>query len=315
MGKTVVSRCRDPRWNLALEEYLMEREENLLYLWRNEPSVIIGRNQNPYAECSPSLLQQRGIHLVRRKSGGGAVYHDPGNLNITLVSPSTQDAPEKNFLFLRQTLEDLGISAQVSGRNDLEVQGKKVSGSAFYESDGRLCHHCTMLVSTDFSAMGDCLTPSRLKLASRGIDSVRSRVGNLSEFRQDLTVEMLASALIRRAGGECRYLSPEQLAEIPEITKKAERYGSFSWNFGESPGADLRFEGKFPWGLVTVELAAAGGKIKSCRIYTDSLQTEGFEDLASRLEGTALEKNALAAVLLNGTDPTRGKDLLSLIEI
>lgn len=313
MTEVLISRCRDPRWNLALEETLIDRGAHLLYLWQNEPSVILGRNQDPYSECEPEKLAEKGIHLVRRKSGGGAVYHDLGNLNITFLSEKSPEAPEKNFAFLTAVLKSLGAEARVSGRNDLEVGGKKISGSAFYETETAFCHHCTMLVSTDSAAMAEALKPSRLKLQSKGIASVRSRVANLEEICPGLTAETLSAAIVRRAGGTPRYITRQDMEAVPEIAGKAERYGSWEWNFGESPSANLVRERKFPWGLVKAELRIRSSVIEACRITTDSLDAEPFSRLSAALTGRKPEREDLLDALSVLPDRQVRQDLLSLL--
>ena len=315
MMNILISRCRDPRWNLAMEEYLIEDGKTLLYLWRNDPSVIIGRNQNPYAEVSLDVLKNQSIYLVRRKSGGGAVYHDPGNLNITLLTKKAPDTVENNFCFLISTLKTLGIHSQVSGRNDLESAGRKISGSAFYETEDRFCHHCTMLVHVDLMRLQQVLTPSKLKLSSKGIQSVRSRVANLSELNPAVTVESLAEALCRQAGGQIWEMSREQMEEMPGIREKAQRYSSWEWNYGESPSSNLCYEKKFSWGTIQAELNVVNGRIASCMISTDSLRTEGFRELSEELKERPFQKNSFSDAIRNFPDPEIQKDLSELFEL
>ena len=308
----LVSQCRDPRWNLAAEEHLIEKRKPLLFLWRNGPSVILGRNQNPFAECSPELLQKDGVFLVRRKSGGGAVYHDGGNLNITMVCKSCPQALQNNFRFLQKALGSLGLEAKHSGRNDLEIDGKKISGSAFYEKDGMLCHHCTMLVDVNREAMARYLTPPALKLQAKGIASVRSRVVNLRDLKPELTVELLQKTLIQRAGGRECLLSLSEMQQDPDICRKAQQYSAWDWTYGESPESNLTLEKKFSWGLVTAELLVTDGKIQNCRISTDSLISEGFEALSRDLQGLAFRRESLEPVLDGVKEPEIRRDLKNL---
>ena len=188
----------DPYENLALERHLLERVEAgacVLYLWQNENTVVIGRNQNPWAECRTALLAEEGGHLARRLSGGGAVFHDLGNLNFTfLVQKPDYDVDRQTQVLLR-ACRSLGVPAERSGRNDLLAQGRKFSGHAFYAHEGRCYHHGTLLVAADLERMGRYLRPSAAKLRSKGVPSVRARVANLREFLPGLGVEDMAEQL------------------------------------------------------------------------------------------------------------------------
>ena len=189
----------DPYENLALEEALLDRVrpgELILYLWQNERTVVIGRNQNPWKECRTALLAEEGGRLARRLSGGGAVFHDLGNLNFTfLMAAEDWDLP-RQLTVLERACQSLGIPAQRSGRNDLLADGRKFSGNAFYKHNGKAYHHGTLMVDVDLEKVQRYLSPSKAKLAAKGVDSVRSRVVNLREFVPDLTIPQLADALI-----------------------------------------------------------------------------------------------------------------------
>ena len=188
----------DPYENLATEACLMKhcpQDSAILYLWQNEKTVVIGKNQNPWKECDLPLLQDDGIRLARRKSGGGAVYHDLGNLNFTFLLPLSDYDPLRQLDVICSALRRFGISAQRTGRNDITVDGRKVSGSAFQKSGGIGCHHGTLLVASDVEKMSRYLRPSAEKLQTKGVDSVRSRVVNLQALFPELSVENLAAAV------------------------------------------------------------------------------------------------------------------------
>ena len=193
------SRSFDPYENLALEEALLSRVgegELILYLWQNEGTVVIGRNQNPWKECRTALLAEEGGHLARRLSGGGAVFHDRGNLNFTfLMNEADYDLP-RQLTVLERACRSLGIPAQRSGRNDLLAEGRKFSGNAFYKHAGKAYHHGTLMLDVDMERVSRYLSPSKAKLAAKGVDSVRSRVVNLREFVPELTIDRLADALV-----------------------------------------------------------------------------------------------------------------------
>ena len=199
--RLLVCRARgtDPYENLALEEALLSRVgkgELILYLWQNERTVVIGRNQNPWKECRTALLTGEGGHLARRLSGGGAVFHDLGNLNFTfLMSAEDYDLP-RQLTVLERACQSLGIPAERSGRNDLLADGRKFSGNAFYKHNGRAYHHGTLMLDVDLEMVQRYLSPTKAKLAAKGVDSVRSRVVNLREFVPELTIDRLADALI-----------------------------------------------------------------------------------------------------------------------
>ena len=189
----------DPYENLALEEALLNRVgegELILYLWQNERSVVIGKNQNPWKECRTALLEQEGGHLARRLSGGGAVFHDLGNLNFTFLMSAQDYDLSCQLTVLERACQSLGILAERSGRNDLLADGRKFSGNAFYKHAGKAYHHGTLMVDVDLEMVQRYLSPSKAKVAAKGVDSVRSRVVNLKELVPSLTVEQLADALI-----------------------------------------------------------------------------------------------------------------------
>ncbi len=193
------SRSFDPYENLALEEALLNRVgegELILYLWQNERTVVIGRNQNPWKECRTALLAEEGGCLARRLSGGGAVFHDLGNLNFTFVMPAEDYDLPRQLTVIERACRSLGIPAERSGRNDLLADGRKFSGNAFYKHNGKAYHHGTLMVDVDMEMVQRYLSPSKAKLAAKGVDSVRSRVVNLREFVPSLTIDQLSDALI-----------------------------------------------------------------------------------------------------------------------
>ena len=196
---TLVGQGTDPYYNLALEQHLMAsvpEDAVILYLWQNRNTVVIGRNQNPWGECRTTALEEDGGLLARRMSGSGAVYHDLGNLNFTFLASRENYDLNKQLSVITAACAQLGIPAQVSGRNDLTADGRKFSGNAFYESAGRACHHGTLLVDADLEKLGKYLMPSKAKLQAKGVDSVRARVANLKEFSPELTVETMKNALV-----------------------------------------------------------------------------------------------------------------------
>ena len=190
----------DPYRNLAIEQHLLETVLGgccLLYLWQNERTVVIGRNQNAWAECRTTALFEEGGRLARRLSGGGAVYHDLGNLNFTFLLCEEDYDLTRQLSVIRRACSLCGIETEISGRNDLLASGRKFSGNAFCHHEGRAYHHGTLLIDVDADAMGRYLSPSKAKLEAKGVESVRSRVVNLRELNPALTVDML------KADDEC----------------------------------------------------------------------------------------------------------------
>ena len=281
MQNIIISKCNKPAYNLALEEKLVDMGKNILYLWINEPSVIIGRNQNPYLECNISKMKEDNIQLVRRRSGGGAVYHDLGNLNFTIISKKDKNNIQDNFRLILDVLKKCGISAEITGRNDIEVDGKKISGSAFYEDKNIFCHHGTLLINVNEENMSKYLTPSKLKLEAKGIKSVKSRVTNLSSINSKITTNSIIKAF-------CENQKPYVLDEsdiysyIPEIV---DRYKSHKWCFGESPEYNVYYEKKLANGIVQLQLLIKDGIIATAKIYSDSLKSTSFSDIESELRG------------------------------
>ncbi|MBO4410146.1 MAG: lipoate--protein ligase, partial [Spirochaetales bacterium] len=198
--------CHDIHSNLAAEAFLMERskaDEYILYLWQNRPTVVIGRYQNPFMECDLARMESDGVKLSRRFSGGGAVYHDMGNLCFTFISPKESYDKDRNFRIVISALGALGVEACTSGRNDILAGGFKVSGNAFQIKGGKACHHGTLLVDCDMSRLPRYLTPDATKLEAHGVRSVASRVRNLKEIRPDITIGALEEQLVRSFSEEC----------------------------------------------------------------------------------------------------------------
>ena len=277
----------NPHWNLALETALLEaiRPGDLcLFLWQNKHTVVIGRNQNAWKECRCELLQEEGGTLARRSSGGGAVYHDLGNLNFTFAaSPERYDLQGQLSLII-DALAPAGITAEFSGRNDITVAGRKFSGNAFKHTKTYSMQHGTLLIQADMDMVSRYLRPPESKLKAKGVDSVRSRVCNLTEFNPSLTIdsmkEMLDSTFRRRHGG-ADVLDPASL----DVSGIYPLYSSWDWNYGETPSFDVRLEHRFPWGGVELLLCLRHGAVASAAVYTDSLDTEVADRIKAALEG------------------------------
>lgn len=285
------SSCHDPYWNLAVEEYLLKQAEPgtcILYLWQNANTVVIGRNQNPWKECRTALLEEEGGHLARRLSGGGAVFHDLGNLNFTfLVAQEDYDLARQLDVICR-AVGKFGLPAEVSGRNDIQVDGRKFSGNAFYKNGKQAYHHGTLLVNADMEKLGRYLNPSKEKLRSKGVDSVQSRVVNLQELAPEITVETLKESLWEAFahvyGCSPRHLEQSNLDPACVETLTA-RNRSWEWNYGRPIPFTMELEDRFPWGSLQIGLSVTEGMIRSAQVYSDAMDWEFARELEMRLTG------------------------------
>ena len=289
----------DPYRNLAVEEALMEQVapgECILYLWQNENTVVIGRNQNPWKECRTSLLEEEGGRLARRLSGGGAVFHDLGNLNFTFLVNEEDYDLDRQLRVIETACRELGLNAERSGRNDVLVDGRKFSGNAFYHSKGKAYHHGTLLVDVDGEKLARYLSPSKAKLQAKGVDSVRSRVVNLVELVPGLTCERMAQAM-ERAFAAVYGLTPERADEHrfePEAVERLSlRNGSREWLYGPRLPLSFECEERFDWGSVQLQLQVESGKVVQAKVYSDAMDWELAPELERLLTGSDFSQQAL----------------------
>lgn len=303
--------CTDPYRNLAVEQYLLEtvpEDVCILYLWQNRRTVVIGRNQNAWRECRTGQMETDGVFLARRLSGGGAVFHDLGNLNFTFLVRKPGYDLNRQLGVIVEACRLMGIPAERSGRNDVLTGGRKFSGNAFYEHQGRCYHHGTLLVDVDMTAMGRYLSPSKAKLEAKGVSSVRSRVVNLRELKPDLTIEETAARMeeafqsVYGMGAERLETSALDGACVDALT---ERNRSWDWLYGRDIPCELRCGKRFPWGEVELRLEVEAGTVRGVTVYTDAMDwalapaVEGAltgsvfrrEELVRRLEGAGLEQS------------------------
>ncbi len=272
---------RDAYTNFALEKVLFETAISdcaYLFLWQNRNTVVIGRNQNCWSECRVAELEEDGGTLARRLTGGGAVYHDEGNLNFTLVFDEERAAPHLDrisaFGLVLDAVRSLGVDASLTGRNDLVANGLKFSGNAFLSSGSRYLHHGTILVDTDLGLLGRYLSPSGAKLASHGVASVRSRVCNLSSVRRGIAVSDMRAALVEAARNRCAGPSRDMTAELLRhhaVDAWRERFASPEWVYNRRESLARVATASFPWGRLETHLECDGTRIESVRLYSDSL--------------------------------------------
>lgn len=299
----------DPYFNLASEEYLLKtRTENFVYLWINAPAVIVGINQNTLAEVNLDYTDSHGIKVVRRLTGGGAVYHDLNNLCYTVIAPHEKnaDAYRQFTAPVIEYLNSLGVKAEFSGRNDITVDGKKISGNAQTVYKDRIMHHGTLLFDTDMSALTFALKPNKLKTESKGIKSVRARVTNVREYLPSLTVAEFKKGLIDYFGKSCeKYtLSERDIAEINELVR--DKYSKYEWNIGRSPKGKNLFEYKFTFGIMSFSFDTVDGKIQNADVYGDFFSTGDVKEFSAWLNGVKFTKKDLAAAFACVADYIKG---------
>lgn len=297
----------DASLNLALEEYVLrnaQTDEDMLLFYINAPSIIIGRHQNTHEEINQRYCEEKGIRVVRRLSGGGAVYHDLGNLNFSFI---TESAPENFRNFKKFTepvircLANYGVKAELSGRNDILVDERKISGNAQYISRGRMASHGTLLLHTDLSEVGKALNVPASKIVSKGIKSVRSRVANISEFlSQPLTTEELKQGILEATFNSKSHfptlpLTDEDWVKVQELADS--RYRTWAWNFGHSPDFNLQKKERFTAGEVDIRMDVSKGVIQSIKFYGDFFAMEPIEVLEEKLTGVPYRRDALDEAL------------------
>ena len=301
---------KDPRINLAIEEYLIKSvapKEEILMFYINKPSIIIGRNQNTIQEINVDYVQEHDIIVVRRLSGGGAVYHDLGNLNFSFIAPNSP-GNFHNFRKFTQpvikVLMKMGVPAELSGRNDILADGKKISGNAQYVSGPRMVSHGTLLWNTDLSVVGEALRVKQAKIESKGIKSVRSRVANITEYLPEnppdiMTFrQMIIDGVNSETPLEEYVLTENDWENIHQLSQ--ERYQTWEWNFGKSPAFDIQREIRYGGGCVEAWLdVSRGGVINQVKFYGDFFGQRDVAELEQALAGCRYEPSAILERLSN----------------
>jgi lipoate-protein ligase A len=306
----------NPWQNLALESFLLENvpsETCILYLWQNRRTVVIGRNQNARKECRSAELEADGGFLARRLSGGGAVYHDMGNLNFTFLLPALDyDLGLQTEVILRAA-RLLGVDAQRSGRNDIETQGRKFSGNAFYKTGNNSYHHGTILVNVDSAAVQQYLSVSQDKIRAKGVDSVKSRIINLVECNPAINIEKMkkamrscfdevykvrAGALTLENAGE-KLMLPDNFDIKKNIEDHYAVFSSADWRYGKDPPFEWTVNGRFPWGGIEIRLLVKKNIIEEAAVFSDSMDVEFILALPNLLRGCAFNEESVRAKLQN----------------
>jgi len=298
----------DPRINLAIEEYALNtmdiEKDSFLLFYINKPSIIIGRNQNTVEEINTEYVEKNGIIPVRRLSGGGAVYHDLGNLNFSFITKDDGDS-FRNFKKFTQPVVDalakMGVKAELSGRNDILVEGKKISGNAQFATKGRMFSHGTLMFNTEIDAVVSALKVSKEKIESKGIKSIRSRVANIVDFMEEpMTIEEFRQEILNSIfeGEEnVKYweLTEEDWKNIHKLSE--ERYQTWEWNFGKSPRFNIRNSHRYPTGTVDVRLEVNKGVIEEVKFFGDFFGVGEVEEVEVLLVGKNYSKSAIEQAL------------------
>lgn len=306
--KYVENNSINPKYNLALEEYVFRKfdlKDDYVILWRNRPSIIIGKNQCTLEEINSQYIRENNIDVVRRITGGGSVYHDLGNLNfsfITKVDKLENMDIKKNIYPVIDALGKLKVKCELSVRNDLTLDGKKISGIAQSITKGRLLNHGTLLFDSQLDALSKALNVKKEKIESKGVKSVRSRVTNINDcLKSNINILEFRDLILKYIFEYER--SPIIKYELTKEDKDAinnlmqNKYNTWQWNFGKSPNFKYNNSKKFDVGILGVRINVEAGLIKNCKIYGDYFENEDIKDFEEILIGSKFQNDDISNIL------------------
>lgn len=308
----------DPYKNLAIEKHLMDTTPKgccVLYLWQNQNTVVIGKNQNAWLECRTSLLEKEGGRLARRLSGGGAVFHDLGNLNFTFIMSKEDYDLDKQLSVIQKACALAGIAAERSGRNDLLSDGRKFSGNAFFQNRTHAYHHGTLMVDVDRDKLGRYLSPPKAKLEAKGITSVRSRVVNLKELSPALTIDAMKGYMVT-AFCQVYGMNADPVTftqeDLDAIDRLREEYSAWDYLYGTPLPCCVHCEDHFSWGQVQLQLNVKEGIITDAKLFSDAMDWALPEIVENALTGCKLDSTAIHQAL-TVLDPEISDDLCRML--
>ena len=323
--RLIINKNESPYFNLALEEHFLTGTEiEAVILWRNSASVIIGRNQNTIEEINLDYVRERNIPVVRRLSGGGAVFHDPGNINYTIIR-NIREGDFNNYKHFTKPiieyLQTLGVRAELEGRNDLTINGAKFCGNAQAARGNRILHHGCILYSADFTNLAGALAPRDIKFTSHGVKSVRKRVTNIADHMSvPMTAQNFLEGLSQYFAGHIEGIEPYSLSpdDISEATRLgAEKYSSWEWNFGASPAYNMKRSRRYDFGLIDVLMSVERGEIREIHIFGDFFGVRDKEELEKFLVGARHDRESITSALraVDIAEYIRGMDTDKFVDL
>jgi len=324
----VINKSHNPWYNLSLEEYLLDKVteyDNILFLWQNANTVVIGKNQNPWRECRTELLESEDGKLARRSTGGGAVYHDLGNLNFSFILERSSQDFNLQARIIIQAVKKFGIEAYVNGRNDIVTEEGKFSGNAFTFRRNRALHHGTVLLDVDCEKLGRYLQVSKEKMEAKGIKSVQSRIVNLREYNNDITVDDLKFSIIEafeKEFGTCEIVNefdnPQSLKKFvnkEEIDRIYDIYSSWDYRYGQAPRFDIEWVHRFSWGGIEIHLCLKNGIITQSRIFSDALDEPFITSIQDCFNNVRFKKqDMIKAISAKKSDSPMAHDIIEYIQ-
>ena len=308
--KFIKNDSKNPYFNLALEEYALKEidiDEDFFILWQNENTVVIGRNQNTIEEVNDKYIKEHDVNVVRRMSGGGAVYHDSGNINYTFITRSDDNSKHNFKKFTKpviDALDTLEITAEFTGRNDITIDDKKISGNAQYYHQNKMLHHGTILFDVDGNILKDVLKVKADKIASKGIKSVKSRVTSISQhLKEPMTSEEFKSMILRfildtdDISDKEYVLSKEDISKIEKLAE--EKYSTWDWVYGKSPKFELSQSKRYKGGNIDIRLNVRNGLITDFKIFGDFFGRKDVSEVEKLIIGNKFEEQEIKDILKN----------------